>query len=73
VNLTALATVSLIQHSNESSEATYGHLLGLYLGDTVEVSNSYPISTRVGPSFYEDTVAPLYGNNGFDKDLVGWY
>jgi hypothetical protein len=46
VNLTALATVSLIQNSTENTEATYGHLLGLYLGDSVEISNSYPLSSK---------------------------
>lgn len=76
VNLSALSAVSLIQHSQESTEATFGHLLGLYLGDTVEVSSSYPLSTRVTGSqttFHDEIVAPLYGNAGFERDLVGWY
>mmetsp|Transcript_30198 Transcript_30198/g.42111 ORF Transcript_30198/g.42111 Transcript_30198/m.42111 type:complete len:320 (+) Transcript_30198:24-983(+) len=73
VQLDGLVLLKIIKHSTENfPEAVTGQLLGLDVGDKLEVTNCFPVPT-MDDETYQIDMMKCFRSVNIDSNTVGWY
>jgi len=77
VQLDGLVLLKIIKHCAENSpEVVTGQLLGLDVGDNLEVTNCFPVPSEVNDSDideYQIEMMKCFRSVNIDNNTVGWY